>query len=121
MTGDDGVAIVVGGPIAASPVTLALARAVDSVVLVARRDRARREDVTLTTEALRLIGTVPVGVILTERPSILGLRREARRGSGSRITPVDVRAPASKPVVVTSTTSARSRATSSSAADLDPA
>ena len=120
MTGDDGVAIVVGGPIATSPVTLALARAVDSVVLVARRDRARREDVTLTTEALRLIGTVPVGVILTERPSILGLRREARRGSGSRITPVDVRAPASKPIVVTSTTSTSRRTTSSSAADLDP-
>ncbi|HEX6869088.1 MAG TPA: Wzz/FepE/Etk N-terminal domain-containing protein, partial [Candidatus Limnocylindrales bacterium] len=53
LTAGDAVAIVVGAPIASSPVTLALARAVDSVVLVARRDRARREDVTLATESLR--------------------------------------------------------------------
>ena len=117
LTQGDAIAIVVGGPIASSPVSLALARSVDSVVLVARRDRARREDVTLTTEALRLIGSVPAGVILTERPSILGLRREARRGTGGRITPVDVRGPGTEPVVVTSTTTTRRR----SAADLDPA
>jgi succinoglycan biosynthesis transport protein ExoP len=120
LTGDDGVAIVVGGPIATSPVTLALARAVDSVVLVARRDRARREDVTLATEALRLIGTVPMGVILTERPSILGFRREARRGTGGRFTPVDVRSAAGSRVLA-STTSSRRRTSSSSAADPDPA
>jgi Mrp family chromosome partitioning ATPase len=120
LVGDDGIAVVVGGPVSTSPVSLALARSVDRVVLVARRDRARREDVTLTTEALRLIGIVPVGVILTERPAILGLRREARKGTGARVTPIDVRPPASRPVVVTTTTSTR-RGTSSQAADPDPA
>ena len=89
LTQGDAIAIVVGGPIATSPVSLALARSVDSVVLVARRDRARREDVTLTTEALRLIGSVPAGVILAERPSILGLpsrgsARQSGRGRESR-------------------------------------
>jgi capsular polysaccharide biosynthesis protein/Mrp family chromosome partitioning ATPase len=120
LTAEDGTAIVVGGPISTSPVSLALARAVDSVVLVARRDRARREDVTLTTEALRLIGIAPVGVILTERPSILGLRRESRRGTGARVMPIDVRLPAAKPTIVTRATSS-SRRTSSQAADPDPA
>ena len=119
LTGENGVAIVVGGPISTSPQSLSLARSVDGVVLVARRDRARREDVTLTTEALRLIGIAPVGVILAERPSILGLRREARRGDGARVTPIDIRRPAPKPVVATTTS--RRRTTSTSAADLDPA
>jgi receptor protein-tyrosine kinase len=118
LTANGAVAIIVGGPIATSPITLELARSVDSVVLVARRDRARREDVTLTTEALRLTGSMPVGVILAERPSILGWRREARRGTSGRITPVDIRAPASEPGLVTTTSLSRRRP-SSSAADPD--
>ena len=121
LTAGDAVAVVVGAPIASSPVTLALARAVDSVVLVARRDRARREDVTLATESLRLVGADPVGVVLTERPSILGLRRDSRRGSGGRITPVDIRVPAPLPTIVTSEAPTRRRPRSRSAADLDPA
>ncbi len=121
LTTGGGIAIVVGGPISTSPVSLALARAVDSVVLVARRDRARREDVTLTTEALRMIGIVPVGVILTERPSILGLRREARKGGGARVTPIDIRLPNQQPVVVTTASRSPRRRTSRQAADPDPA
>ena len=121
LTSADAVAVVVGAPIASSPVTLALARAVDSVVLVARRDRARREDVTLATESLRLVGAAPVGVVLTERPSILGLRREARRATGGRITPVDIRVPAPLPTIVPAEAPTRRRARSRSAADLDPA
>lgn len=121
LTAGGGIAIVVGGPISTSPVSLALARAVDSVVLVARRDRARREDVTLTTEALRMIGIVPGGVILTERPSILGLRREARKGDGARVTPIDIRLPNHQPAVVTTTSRSSRRRTSRQAADPDPA
>jgi receptor protein-tyrosine kinase len=121
LTTGGGIAIVVGGPISTSPVSLALARAVDSVVLVARRDRARREDVTLTTEALRMIGIVPVGVILTERPSIFGLRREARKGGGARVTPIDIRLPNQQPVVVTTASRSPRRRTSRQAADPDPA
>lgn len=87
LAGDDGLALIVGAPIEASPVTLALARAADSIILVARRDRSRREDVAFAAESLRLIGAPIAGVILTERASLRRLRRngpsdsaDARRG-----------------------------------------
>jgi capsular polysaccharide biosynthesis protein len=94
LAGDDGLVVIVGAPIQASPVTLALAQAADSVILVARRDRSRREDVVFAGESLRLIGASPAGVILTERGSIARLRREARPGAVRPAVPVEVRAPA---------------------------
>jgi Mrp family chromosome partitioning ATPase len=93
LAGDDGLVVIVGAPIQASPVTLALAQAADSVILVARRDRSRREDVVFAGESLRLIGASPAGVILTERGSIARLRREARPVAVRAAVPVEVRAP----------------------------
>ena len=75
LAGDDGLVVIVGAPIQASAVTLALARGADSVILVARRDRSRREDVAFAGESLRLIGAPVAGVILTERGGLRRLRR----------------------------------------------
>ncbi len=93
LAGDDGLVVIVGAPIQASPVTLALARAADSVIVVARRDRSRREDVEFAAESLRLIGAAPDGVILTERGSIRRPRREPRSGTLRTTVPVEVRMP----------------------------
>ncbi len=93
LAGEHGLVVIVGGPIQSSPVTLALARAADSVILVARRDRSRRDDVIVAGESLRLVGSAPAGVILTERGSLRGLRRDARGvGPARAIVPIDVRA-----------------------------
>ena len=75
LVGDGGLVVMVGAPIQASAVTLALARAADSVILVARRDRSRREDVAFAGESLRLVGAPVAGVILTERGGLRRLRR----------------------------------------------
>jgi capsular polysaccharide biosynthesis protein/Mrp family chromosome partitioning ATPase len=75
LAGDDGLVVIVGAPIQASAVTLALARGADSVILVGRRDRSRREDVAFAGESLRLIGAPVAGVILTERGGLRRLRR----------------------------------------------
>jgi capsular polysaccharide biosynthesis protein len=95
--GDDGIVVVVGAPVQASPVTLALALAADSVILVARRDRSRREDVVFASESLGLVGAAPTGVILTERGSIRALRRDSRSGTPRSTAPVEVRAPVVAP------------------------
>jgi capsular polysaccharide biosynthesis protein len=78
LTADDGVAVLAGPPIKTAPGTLALARAVDGVILVGRRDRARRDDVTFAAESLRLVGATLMGVILTER-SVSRFRRGGQR------------------------------------------
>lgn len=93
LAGDDGIVVIVGAPVQASPVTLALAQAADSVILVARRDRSRREDVVFAGESLRLVGASPTGVILTERGSIRSIRRDRRAGTPRSATPIEVRAP----------------------------
>jgi capsular polysaccharide biosynthesis protein len=93
LAGEDGLVVIVGAPIQASPVTLALAQAADSVILVARRDRTRREDVVFASESLRLVGATLAGVILTERGSIRGIRRDARAGAPRVAMPVEVRPP----------------------------
>jgi len=106
LAGDGGLVVIVGAPIQASPVTLALARAADSVILVARRDRSRREDVAFAGESLRLIGAPVAGVILTERGGLRRLRRSTAAsepaGSGRA---VDVTYPTvTRPTTVTQPT-----------------
>ena len=94
--------MIVGAPIQASPVTLALARAADSVVLVARRDRSRREDVAFAAESLRLVGAPVAGVILTERGGLRRLRRGSSSGPAGSGRAVDVSRPmAARPATVT--------------------
>ena len=93
LAGKDGLVVIAGAPIQASPVTLALAQAADSVILTARRDRSRRDDVAFAGESLRLVGATPAGVILTERGSLARLRRDVRSGVGRAAVPVEVAAP----------------------------
>jgi receptor protein-tyrosine kinase len=90
LAGKDGLVVIAGAPIQASPVTLALAQAADSVILTARRDRSRRDDVAFAGESLRLVGATPAGVILTERGSLARLRRDVRSGIGRTALPVEV-------------------------------
>jgi capsular polysaccharide biosynthesis protein len=95
LAGQHGVVVIVGGPIQASPNTLALARATDGVILVARRDRARREDVVFAGESIRLVGASILGVILTERGAARRLRREQDLPSAAPALPLDVQPAAS--------------------------
>jgi capsular polysaccharide biosynthesis protein len=92
LAGEHGLVVIAGAPIQASPVTLALAQAADSVILTARRDRSRRDDVAFAGESLRLVGAAPAGVILTERGSLARLRRDARSGIRRAAVPVEVAA-----------------------------
>jgi Mrp family chromosome partitioning ATPase len=92
LAGEDGMVVVIGGPMKDSPETLALARATDGVVLVARRDRARRDDVVFAAESFRLISARFLGVLLAERFG----GRFARGQSSATVTPprpVDLRQP----------------------------
>ncbi len=91
LAGDDGLVVLVGAPIQTAPVTLALARVADSVILVARRDRARRQDIDLATESLRAVGAAAAGVILTERSPLLTFRRDHRTGEARSTVVVEVR------------------------------
>lgn len=54
-------------PIKDAPQALTFARAVDGVVVVARRDRARREDVQFATDSIRLVGAMVLGVVIAEK------------------------------------------------------
>lgn len=90
LAGSHGIVVIVGGPIQAAPNTLALARASDGVILVARRDRARRDDVIFAGESMRLVGASLFGVILTERGGSRRFRREQDLGSGAPSLPLDV-------------------------------
>ena len=92
LAGEDAVVVIAGAPIQASPVTLSLARAAGAVILVARRDRTRRDDVVFAAESLRLIGATVAGVILAERTSIARLRRTTRPATVGPSVPVDLRA-----------------------------
>jgi capsular polysaccharide biosynthesis protein len=89
LTDRQGIAVLVGGPIAHAPLTLALAKVADTVVLVARRDRSRRDDVAFAAESLRLVGVQLSGVIMTQRPSIRG-RRDGRRDATRTVVPMEV-------------------------------
>lgn len=90
LAGEDGMVVVIGGPMKDAPETLAFARATDGVVLVGRRDRARRDDVVFAAESLRLIAARFIGVLLTERTA-----GRLRRDHGNVVVtpprPVDLR------------------------------
>jgi capsular polysaccharide biosynthesis protein len=54
-------------PIKDAPQALTFARAADGVVVVARRDRAHREDVQFASESIRLVGATVLGVVIAEK------------------------------------------------------
>jgi succinoglycan biosynthesis transport protein ExoP len=89
LAGDDGIVVLVGAPISAAPLTLALAQVADTVILVAGRDRSRRDDVSFVAESLRLVGVTLSGVILTERASFR-MRGDGRSAAGLRVSPIEV-------------------------------
>jgi hypothetical protein len=92
LAGEHGIVVIVGGPVQRAPNTLALARATDGVILVGRRDRARREDVVFAAESLRLVGATLLGVILTERGGAARrLRRDRVPAHDTPAVPLDVR------------------------------
>ena len=72
-------------PIKDAPQTLTFARAADGVVVVARRDRAHREDVQFASESIRLVGATVLGVVLAEKG---GLFERARVVDRARARPL---------------------------------
>lgn len=67
-------------PIKEAPQALTFARAADGVVVVARRDRAHREDVQFASESLRLVGADILGVVIAEKPGLFERGRVVDRG-----------------------------------------
>lgn len=89
LVGSDGIVVFAGAPIQSSPMTLALARAADAVILVARRDRSRREDIVFAGESLRLVEATLAGVVLTERGSVRRLGR-GEAGAARPVAPIEI-------------------------------
>jgi tyrosine-protein kinase len=89
LAGEDGIVVVVCGPVQTTPIMLAFARATDAVILVGRRDRSRRDDVAYVAETLRSVDAPLAGVILAER-SFRGLRRDERPAATRTIVPVEI-------------------------------
>ena len=88
------IVIVATPPVQAGPAALAWTRAVDGTVLIARRDHARRQDISAAAETLSHVGGRLIGAILAERPAALaGLFGRGRSGSAQTAAPVPVRAP----------------------------
>jgi Mrp family chromosome partitioning ATPase len=69
--------VVSTGALHLSAGALAWAQAGDSAIVVASRDRSRRDDVTYAVESLRLVGADVAGAVLAER------RRGIRRAGGT--------------------------------------
>jgi tyrosine-protein kinase len=88
------IVVVATPPVQAGPAALAWTRAVDGTVLVARRDHARRQDVSAAAETLSHVGGRLIGAILAERPAALaGLFGRGRSGSAQTAAPTPVRGP----------------------------
>ncbi len=79
LTADTTVVIAVP-PIKDAPQALTFARSVDGVVIVARRDRAHREDVQFATESIRLVGAQILGVVIAQKPGVFERARIVDRG-----------------------------------------
>ena len=62
-------------PIKDAPQALTYARAAEGVVVVARRDRAHRDDVQFTTESVRLVGATVLGTIIAEKGGLFDRRQ----------------------------------------------
>jgi succinoglycan biosynthesis transport protein ExoP len=56
--------ILTSGPVHRSETALLWAREVDAAILVARRDRTKRDSVTISVETLRVVGTRLLGAVL---------------------------------------------------------
>ena len=103
-------------PIKDAPQALTLAQAVDGVVVVARRDRASREDVQFASESLRLVGATVLGVVIAETGGVFGRARVVDRARARPMArPLDLTdVPRATPA--TATTSSRRAASGSPAA-----
>jgi capsular polysaccharide biosynthesis protein len=97
LAGANGIVVVVGAPVQSAPETLTFARVTDGVILVARRDRARREDIVFAGESFRLVGATFLGVILSERAPSRRLRRGRGTRDGSSAVPLELRPPGPNP------------------------
>ncbi len=96
LRGQADLVIVSTGALHLSAGALVWAQAGDSAIVVAGRDRSRRDDITYAAESLRLIGADVAGAVLAER------RRGMRPGSGSA-APAAPAAPAAYPDVAART------------------
>jgi capsular polysaccharide biosynthesis protein/Mrp family chromosome partitioning ATPase len=76
----DATVVIAVPPIKDAPQALTFARSADGVVVVARRDRAHREDVQFATESIRLIGAQILGVVIAEKPGLFERARVVDRG-----------------------------------------
>ncbi|HET7473163.1 MAG TPA: GNVR domain-containing protein [Candidatus Limnocylindrales bacterium] len=66
-------------PIKDAPQALTFARAAEGVVVVARRDRAHRDDVQFASESIRLVGATVLGVIIAEKAGLFERPRATDR------------------------------------------
>ncbi|HEV7810328.1 MAG TPA: Wzz/FepE/Etk N-terminal domain-containing protein [Candidatus Limnocylindrales bacterium] len=72
------VVVIAVAPVRDEPQSLAFARSVDGVVLVARTDRTHRDDVEFVGESMRLIGATVVGVVAAQKGGFLERARRPR-------------------------------------------
>lgn len=71
LTGSNDLTIVTAAPVHLSGGALVWGQACDATILVARRDRTKRDALAEAVESLRLVHARPTGVILYEHPSNL--------------------------------------------------
>jgi Mrp family chromosome partitioning ATPase len=105
------VIVVATPPVQAGPAALSWARAVDGTVLVARRDHAKRDDVSAAAETLVHVGGSLIGTILAERPapfSWLFGRGRGRSGSSRMVAVVPPPSPTHMATPMTAVTAAPS-------------
>ncbi len=105
------VVVVAAPPVQAGPSALAWARAVDRSILVARRDRAKRDDVAAAAETLTTVGGHLAGSILAERPAPLArLFGRGRSGSARTVNPPQAGTKMATPMAVPTSPVVRSTA-----------
>ncbi len=81
-------------PIKDAPQALTFARAVDGVIVVARRDRAHREDVQFASESIRLVGATILGVLVAEKGGLFARTRVVDRLRARPVArPIDLAQP----------------------------
>lgn len=88
------VVVITAAPIHLSGNALVWARSVQDVVLVAERDRAKRDDVSYALENLAAVRATVLGTVLLDHPPRLR-RRGRRQPARPRVEPRPARGPAS--------------------------
>ena len=93
------VIVVATPPVHAGPAALSWARSVAGTVLIARRDHAKREEVSAASETLVHVGGSLIGTILAERPAPLsGLFGRGRSGSARVVAVAPMPRPMATPM-----------------------